>query len=82
MLKSVEKYKCLAKNTEKKHHLKIDLKAEIIDGAGGMKMLVTNTDQVLPKLLGDGGALLGHGGLLVDGDDDGLHGLHDVDAAS
>lgn len=47
-----------------------------------MKMLVTNTDQVLPKLLGDGGALLGHGGLLVDGDDDGLHGLHDVDAAS
>ena len=44
-------------------------------------MLVADTDQILAELLGDGGALLGHGGLLVDGDDDCLHRLHDVHSA-
>ena len=48
-------------------------------GSDVARMLIADTDQVLPKLLSDSGALLGHGGLLVDGDNDCLHGLHDVD---
>lgn len=39
---------------------------------------VVDTDEVLPELLGDGGALLGDHGLLVHADQDGLVGLHDV----
>ena len=39
---------------------------------------VVDTDEVLPELLSDGGALLGDHGLLVHADQDGLVRLHDV----
>ena len=57
------------------------IKAETLSllGAGSRSLeLVVDADQVLAQLLGDGGALLGHHGLLVHADQDGLVGLHDV----
>ena len=60
------------------------IKAETLSllGAGSRSLeLVVDADQVLAQLLGDGGALLGHHGLLVHADQDGLVGLHDMDPA-
>ena len=52
------------------------IKAETLSllGAGSRSLeLVVDADQVLAQLLGDGGALLGHHGLLEPGDVQWLH---------
>lgn len=60
-----------------KHSNRIKVKANSA-AIPAMAPSVVDTDEVLPELLGDGGALLGDHGLLVHADQDGLVGLHDV----
>ena len=61
-----------------KHSNRIKVKANSAAIPASLAPSVVDADEVLPELLGDGGALLGDHGLLVHADQDGLVGLHDV----